>query len=208
MKWTQARQAHFEYFAEHLKGDGTKKLLDLGAGPVQFRDLFFKYDYFGVDIGHFEFVDLVTDLRNPIPLPAGSYDIITLSNCLEHIPNPQDLLKECRRLLKPGGMIIGTVPFLIRPHQEPYDFYRYTNHGLLYLLKDFEEVEVENIGSASYIYKEIQDKYFEILLGQQKSLFLILFTKLTLWQRRFLRKLEPSDELPQSYGFRGYKVDK
>lgn len=48
-----------------------------------------------------------------LPFPASSFDIVLHSDTLEHVPDPSAALKECRRVLKPGGYCIFTVPMVI-----------------------------------------------------------------------------------------------
>tara|TARA_Y100001958_G_scaffold141725_1_gene117352 strand:- start:419 stop:1099 length:681 start_codon:yes stop_codon:yes gene_type:complete len=54
----------------------------------------------------------IHDLTKPLPWPDNSVDIIYSSHCIEHL-NKDDgfnLLKECKRVLKPGGIIRIVVP--------------------------------------------------------------------------------------------------
>ena len=44
------------------------------------------------------------------PFPKKYFDLITLSQVLEHEPNPLKLIKQCKKYLKPGGRIIASVP--------------------------------------------------------------------------------------------------
>ncbi|MCS6848835.1 MAG: class I SAM-dependent methyltransferase [Anaerolineae bacterium] len=46
-------------------------------------------------------------------LPGGAYDAITLSHVIEHTPDPIALLRECRRLLRPGGILIAITPNIL-----------------------------------------------------------------------------------------------
>jgi len=223
--WTDLRKAHFGYFKKNLSWGGddrSKKLVDLGAGQVPFREIFFKYDYEGLDFKKFEvdpkLADIIkeADITKPLDLPDNYCDIVTLSNVLEHIPSPGDVIKECFRILKPGGMVIGAVPFLVRLHQEPYDFHRYTNYALKYYLESagFKDIKVENIGQPFYVYKEAQDYFFDIFLrGKPRGIakcFWILFAKFALWQTRFfsraLARTPPDDSFPAGYGFKGIKA--
>lgn len=64
-------------------------------------------------------IDIVCDIVN-IPEPDNSFDIILCSEVLEHIPEPQNALKEFSRLLKPGGKLILTAPFASLVHFAPY----------------------------------------------------------------------------------------
>ncbi len=42
--------------------------------------------------------------------PDNFFDVITLWDVLEHVPNPSEVLKKCHRLLKPGGFIYLNYP--------------------------------------------------------------------------------------------------
>ena len=42
--------------------------------------------------------------------PSGSFNVVTLYQVLEHLPNPSAYLNEIHRLLKPGGWFILDVP--------------------------------------------------------------------------------------------------
>lgn len=214
--WSDLRKEHFEYFEQNLPpGSKSKRLVDLGSGVTPFRELFFKFDYVGVDFKKQENVTIVADITKPLPLPDNFCDIVTLLNVLEHIPNPHDLLREAFRLLKPGGIIIGAVPFFVRLHKKPYDFHRYTSYALDYLLKNagFSRIEVENIGQPFYIYKETQDYFFNIFLRNRpkglKKIFWILFIKLTLLQTRLFKNVfnqtSKDDSFPAGYGFKAIK---
>jgi 2-polyprenyl-3-methyl-5-hydroxy-6-metoxy-1,4-benzoquinol methylase len=46
-------------------------------------------------------------------LPAASFDAITLVHVIEHIPDPVAALTECRRLLKPGGLLVAVTPNIL-----------------------------------------------------------------------------------------------
>jgi SAM-dependent methyltransferase len=48
-----------------------------------------------------------------LPYPDGSFDIVVHSDTLEHVPNPVHALAECRRVLRPGGMLCFTVPVVV-----------------------------------------------------------------------------------------------
>lgn len=51
-----------------------------------------------------------TDVENGLPLPDESVDVVAMLACLEHITNDQELLRESYRILRPGGVIVVTVP--------------------------------------------------------------------------------------------------
>ncbi len=143
--WSPWRRANYEF----LKGELEKLpkesvLLDIGAGQSQFRDILESFRLVAVDFYPYPGVSVVCDLNKPLPFRDASADILVLSNVLEHSAEPNTLLAECQRVLKPGGVMLGAVPFMINIHQRPYDFYRYTDINLDYLLKKhgFEKVGV------------------------------------------------------------------
>jgi SAM-dependent methyltransferase len=165
-EWSFWREANYAYFIEKL-GSPTKSktLLDLGAGALHFEDLFTQFSYVGVDFMEYPHVSVVTDLTKKIPLPDQHADIVTLSNVLEHIPNTEEFLYECWRLLKPEGFLVGTIPFLLSEHQAPYDFNRYTHFQLKRFLAKvgFKNIEIRPLGNQLDVYETIEQKTFDQL---------------------------------------------
>jgi SAM-dependent methyltransferase len=87
-----------------------------------------------------------------LPLQNGTFDCVILMNVLEHVPNPVEVIKELSRVLRLGGELYIAVPFSLREHQIPYDFYRYTRYGLTYLLNEagFKVEYVSPVGGDIY----------------------------------------------------------
>ncbi len=83
-------------------------LVNLGCGSVYHPDW--------VNLDSIPAGDLVRrwDIRRPLPFKAGEVDACYASHVLEHLPrsSAEDLLQECRRVLKPGGIIRLAVPDL------------------------------------------------------------------------------------------------
>ena len=67
---------------------------------------------------------------------------------MEHCPNPEVVLKEVYRLLKPGGIFFFTVPFLWNLHEVPHDEYRYTPFSLERHLRNsgFKDIDLQATG--------------------------------------------------------------
>jgi len=51
-----------------------------------------------------------TDIRAPLPLESGEFDNVVMLAVLEHLPEPEPVLREAYRILKPGGSLILTWP--------------------------------------------------------------------------------------------------
>lgn len=104
-------------------------VLDAGAGDQVYRPLFAHTRYEAADFEQIEKPyaksTYVCDLTN-IPVEDCRFDFIICNQVLEHLPEPLDALSELRRVLKPGGRAIFTVPFFYEEHEQPFDFYRYT----------------------------------------------------------------------------------
>ncbi|MGE5500015.1 MAG: class I SAM-dependent methyltransferase [Syntrophothermus sp.] len=68
-----------------------------------------------------------------LPFKSRAFDSAVSFQVMEHLPEPLEFLKENFRVLKPGGYLLITTPFMWGEHEAPYDFYRYTRYGLKYL---------------------------------------------------------------------------
>lgn len=111
-------------------------LLDAGAGECPYKKWCGHLRYIAQDFGKYDGsggeglqtgswdnsrLDIVSDIAS-IPMEDASVDAILCTEVLEHIPNPLDALKEFSRMLKPGGKLILTAPFLSFTHFAPYHF--------------------------------------------------------------------------------------
>lgn len=172
-KWSNWRKANYRYSEEKLAAfPSGARIVDLGAGPSQFRNILSRFsDVISVDFFPYEKVNVIADITARLPLQNGIADAVILSNVLEHTPNPAFVLSECFRILKPGGAIIGTIPFLMRVHQAPYDFNRFTNFMLERLLRDagFRDIAIKNLAKTVDLYQNIQIQFFYYLLSTKFS---------------------------------------
>jgi SAM-dependent methyltransferase len=87
--------------------------------------------------------DFIADIckRND-QIPDSSFDFVACTEVLEHTLNPFNAVREIRRLLKPNGFLFGSTPFNFRIHGPLPDCWRFTEHGLRELLREFEIVEL------------------------------------------------------------------
>ena len=70
-----------------------------------------------------------------LPFRSGSFDVVLATEVLEHVTDAEAAAEEIRRVLRPGGSLLATVPFIYPVHEAPYDFRRFTHHGLRSLVE-------------------------------------------------------------------------
>lgn len=108
------------------------RVLDVGAGSCPYRAYYAHCDYRTQDFqkltddqlrhGGYGQIDYVCDAA-AIPVPDASFDAISCTEVLEHVPDPIRVVREFGRILAPGGKLILTAPLGSGIHQEPYHFY-------------------------------------------------------------------------------------
>ena len=74
------------------------------------------------------------------------FDVILCSSVLEHVYDCRGAVERIHRALKPGGRAVITVPHLFPYHDEPDDFWRFTEYGIRLMLERFSTVEIKHRG--------------------------------------------------------------
>jgi SAM-dependent methyltransferase len=135
--------------------DLSGRVLDLGGSrKSKYHELIQgEHDIEVVNIDGASGLDLHFDLEKPFPLVDDRYDAVLTCNVLEHIYNYQNIFSESHRVLRKGGTLIITVPFLIFFHPSPHDYWRYSKETLdkLLLSSDFTDVSITTIGRGPFL---------------------------------------------------------
>ncbi len=102
----------------------TGHLYDLGAGEAPYRKFFLRYaqTYTAVDWAnsqHDSRPDIEANLSEPLPIPSEVADTVVSLSVLEHLSEPQIMLNEAFRILRPGGYIVLEVPWQWQIHEAP-----------------------------------------------------------------------------------------
>jgi 2-polyprenyl-3-methyl-5-hydroxy-6-metoxy-1,4-benzoquinol methylase len=74
------------------------------------------------------------------------FDAILCQYVLEHVFDVQAAVDNIRKALRPGGKVVISVPHIYPYHDEPSDFWRFTEYSLRALCRDFSSVEVRRKG--------------------------------------------------------------
>ncbi len=116
------------------------RVLDAGGGEGRHSALFRHCRYMSVDLGvgdnrwDYSGVDAVADLER-LPFSDKTFDAALNIVVLEHTKNPQQVICELSRTLRPGGRLLLVAPQQWEVHQHPHDYFRFTRYGLALLLE-------------------------------------------------------------------------
>jgi SAM-dependent methyltransferase len=116
-----------------------EKILDIGSGGSAYGRLF--PNRLTVDIDPERNPEIVADAAR-LPFEDASFSFILCTEMLEHVPEPQVVIDELHRVLKPGGKMVLTTRFVFPLHDTPHDYWRFTKYGLLRLFKNWEVTEL------------------------------------------------------------------
>lgn len=143
----------------------SSKTLEVGAYGKPAYGAFFP-NKVGVDVREGPGVDIVASVYE-LPFGDDSFDMVLCMVVMEHLEDPKKAITEMKRVLKPGGLILVSTPFMFPIHDSPRDYWRFTKYGLKLMFKDWDIIEL----SAETNFNET----FAVLLqriGYQTKLYL------------------------------------
>jgi SAM-dependent methyltransferase len=206
MSKRMSRRGLYEFLAgEYAVLPANGEVLSVGAGGEVNRLLvdFATRTGFGVvsfDIDAKRQPDIQGDICTH-DFGARQFDAVVLSEVLEHVHWPHLALENIRKMLKPGGKLILTTPFMLPMHDRPYDFYRFTRYGLEFLLRDYSNVAIRERNS----YYEAIDVFYARLLqsGSKRARIFAHFMIPIVFIRapfmRLLARIAPTDAMTTGY---------
>lgn len=151
-------------------------VIDVGCGTAPYRALFSHTHYIGVEVLRASLhgssktgADVLYD-GQCLPLPDASVDNVLCNQVLEHVFEPIAFLSELRRVLRPGGRLMMTVPFVWDEHEQPYDYARYSLFGLKHLAHKcgFEIVEARRTLADSSLFAQLWLAYLFKVIGRRR----------------------------------------
>jgi SAM-dependent methyltransferase len=152
-----------------------------------------------IDPGHKP--DILCSVEIMETFADASVDAVFCLEVLEHVRNPRQAAAEIFRILRPGGHLIGSTPFLLGIHDAPADYFRFTRHGLNLLFSQFGEVALRERNGYFQALAVLVTRRF--VLGSRKERTIALFLSPLLLGIVFV--LELLDRvLPSADGTTGY----
>jgi hypothetical protein len=111
------------------------KVLVIGAGTARFGH---PAEFVYTDVAFSPGVHAIADAHD-LPFEDGSFDFVVAVAVLEHVADPQRVVSEIWRVLRPDGHVFAATPFLQPVHMGAYDFTRFTLLGHRRLFRHFSE---------------------------------------------------------------------
>lgn len=96
------------------------------------------------------------------PFDDNYFDAALATQCFEHIYNINHIVWEIKRVLKPNGTLIITLPLVWEEHETPYDFFRFTSYGIKNMLVEngFKSIFIRKLNSYRDAIRQTKITYY------------------------------------------------
>jgi SAM-dependent methyltransferase len=134
----------------------TGKILVVGAGSNPYGYLVSaKASVLVTDISNdYGVIDQIVDAHY-LPFKNESFDFVLAIEVVEHLIDPGLALNEFHRVLRGGGSVIMSMPFMFHIHGDPYDYQRLTFSGIKNICKQFSLIDVVPIGGRVAVISDL-----------------------------------------------------
>ncbi|MEO8590671.1 MAG: class I SAM-dependent methyltransferase [Flavobacteriales bacterium] len=173
---------------EHITGH----VLDCGCGPVPYHMLYAPRTTASTCIDWSQnpdvlnLLDQVVDINGPLPFPDNSFDSVLCSDVIAHIKRPWELIKELTRVLKPGGRLVITTPFIYWMAEYPHEYYHPTRFALEDISSSvgLEVIHMESYGGRSDVLMDTLNKFMHSGFSNRLFMILMKLANMTGWLKR------------------------
>ena len=115
--------------------------------------------FLGLDTIPYDNVDIVAD-AHCLPVRENSLDAVIITNVLEIVVNPQEVVEQIFFTLKPGGRVYAEIPFMQPYHPDPIDCQRFTIKGVQEVFSAFDAIDYGVIEGPSSALAWMLQEYF------------------------------------------------
>jgi len=128
-------------------------ILEIGSGDITLNQsakhiIYNANSYIQTDInnsyGH-QYLDITSEIKI-----EEKFDLVLCTNVLEHIFDTKDAIQNLNFLLKENGHLLVSTPFIYPLHDEPTDYWRFTEHALKELFSDFTILTINTTGIRQF----------------------------------------------------------
>lgn len=204
---------HREILDKHL--DATRKLiklpvLDIGGKKHDKRgkfrpniDLVEEWKYLNIDSATAP--DFCCDATE-IPIEKEQFKTIMLNEVIEHVEEPEKVLREAYRVMLPDGLLILSMPFMFHKHGDPFDYQRWTDTKIIKILNSvgFVSVNIVPLGGVGTIIHDTLGFAFSQMsidgqkIGHKIAHKLLQYSK---WIFRYIDRLMKTSESKATGGW-------
>jgi SAM-dependent methyltransferase len=126
------------------------RLLDVGCGRKPYRSWFSSVTaYVGLDVTADSEADVIVKPGERWPFEDESFDVVISTQVLEHVDDFDNVRAEIGRVLRPGGQVVISVPFIYNEHGAPEDFRRFSVYGASNMFPtDWQVLRLARLGGA------------------------------------------------------------
>jgi SAM-dependent methyltransferase len=164
-EFVYAGKERVELFRDYVGGPG-QRVLDLGCRYGALTRAYAQgNDVIGVDVDREALAEAAklgietrwADVDEPLPFEDATFDVVVAGELLEHVRDPSGLVAEAKRVLRPAGRFVASVPnafrlknrlrFLLgrKPEEDPTHLHMFSPSEVRALLAGFEEPQLHFI---------------------------------------------------------------
>ncbi len=197
-----SRKNLYKFISDELDNKNDLKCLNIGSGgPIE--ELLKKKvkNYYSIDIDQSRKPNEIMDICSNNFKINFNPNLICIFETLEHCENPIKAVENIHKILEKGNVCLASVPFNFHIHDEPNDFFRFTEYGCKLIFKNFSEVKVlrrngwlESI-FVNFIRLEKESNILSKIIGKLFIIINILTYPIII----FIQKIIPSKKLTTGY---------